>query len=73
MDIIRTDDEKEFLSDVSRMCDQKKVKRELITMSTPKLSGRAERTIVSLDATGIAARLHVKENYPGLPVNLDSS
>lgn len=51
------------------MRDQNTVKREFTEMSTPELNGSPERTIAMFN-TVLAARLHAKENHPGLPANL---
>lgn len=72
VDILRADNAKGLPGEGFRVCDQNKVKHEFPTLSNPELNGSAEENIAMMDAARLAARLHEKENYIGLPANLDS-
>ena len=48
------------------------VKCEFNTPGTSELNGCAERMIAILDIAGLAARVHAKRHFPGVPVNVDT-
>ena len=48
------------------------MKREFNTPGTSELNGCAERMIAILDTAGLAARVHAKRRFPGVPVNVDT-
>lgn len=60
VEILGTDNGTEVLGDSSQNLDERKMKHEFTTLSTPELNSSAERTIV-MDAVESVVRLHGKK------------